>query len=202
MARYKEKERKQIRTDTRQALLEAAAVEMASEGYERANINRISTAAGFAKGTVYNYFPSKHALLLVLLEEIANDHFEFVREQVIQHASPVARLTIFFESGFSYVTTYPANSRVVLNAVYSSDVKARETAFMAYQPMFNLISEDILGPGMAQGLFRPVDPINTTNVLMNIYLGTASQVSEVGIPWLDPHQVADFALQALAAHSD
>ncbi len=202
MARYKEKERKQLKSDTRQALLRAAAEEMAREGYENANINRISTKAGFAKGTVYNYFPSKHALLLALLEEIARHHFDFIQGQVLQHTSPITRLTIFFESGFCYVTTHPANSRVVLNAIYSSDVKARETAFIAYQPMFKLISEDILGAGIAQGIFRSVDPVNTTNLLMIIYLGTASQVNEAGVPWLDPGQVANFTLQALAAHSD
>jgi AcrR family transcriptional regulator len=199
MARYKEKERKQIKSDTRQALLKAAAEEMAREGYENANINRISTSAGFAKGTVYNYFPSKHALLLALIKEIASHHFEFVQQHVEQQTSPAARLALFFESGFSYVTTYPANSRVVLNAIYSSDVEARETAYRAYQPMFRLISEDILAAGMAQGLFRSVDSVNTTNLLMNIYLGTASQVNDAGVPWLDPEQVADFVYQALVA---
>lgn len=202
MARYKEKDRKQIKSDTRQALLEAAAEEMAREGYENANINRISIAAGFAKGTVYNYFPSKHTLLLALIEEIASHHFEFIQERVVQLTSPVARLALFFESGFSYVATYPANSRIVLNAIYSSDVEARETAFMAYQPMFNLISEYILGAGMAQDLFRPVDPVNTTNLLMNIYLGTASQVNEAGVPWLDPAQIADFVRRALVITND
>jgi hypothetical protein len=36
--------------ETRQRLLEAAASEFAREGYTGANINRISQAAGFAKG--------------------------------------------------------------------------------------------------------------------------------------------------------
>ena len=38
-------------------LVDTATAEFAREGYNGANINRISLAAGFAKGTIYNYFP-------------------------------------------------------------------------------------------------------------------------------------------------
>ena len=46
----------------RQRLLEAAAAHFARDGFDRANINSIAVAAGFAKGTVYNYFSSKGEL--------------------------------------------------------------------------------------------------------------------------------------------
>lgn len=46
----------------RQRLLEEAAAQFAHDGFDRANINSISRAAGFAKGTVYNYFSSKEEL--------------------------------------------------------------------------------------------------------------------------------------------
>src|SRR5262249_27100729 len=36
---------------------------------ERANIDAISLAAGYAKGTVYNYFASKEELFLAVVEE-------------------------------------------------------------------------------------------------------------------------------------
>jgi len=47
---------------SRQRLLEEAAVHFARDGFDRANINAIATAAGFAKGTIYNYFSSKEEL--------------------------------------------------------------------------------------------------------------------------------------------
>ncbi|HZD22234.1 MAG TPA: TetR/AcrR family transcriptional regulator, partial [Acidimicrobiia bacterium] len=54
---------------TRAALLEAAAEEISREGRDGANINRISRAAGFAQGTVYNYFDSKDDLFFAVVEE-------------------------------------------------------------------------------------------------------------------------------------
>jgi AcrR family transcriptional regulator len=54
---------------TRARLLAAAAEEFGRVGLERANVDAISLAAGFAKGTIYNYFPSKEELFLAVVEE-------------------------------------------------------------------------------------------------------------------------------------
>jgi AcrR family transcriptional regulator len=54
---------------TRAKLLAAAAQEFARAGLERASIDAISLAAGYAKGTIYNYFTSKEELFLAVVEE-------------------------------------------------------------------------------------------------------------------------------------
>jgi AcrR family transcriptional regulator len=54
---------------TRGRLLAAAAAEFARAGFERASVDAISLAAGYAKGTIYNYFPSKEDLFLAVVEE-------------------------------------------------------------------------------------------------------------------------------------
>ena len=53
---------------TRQKLIEAAIAEFAEVGYARANVSRISKRAGYASGTIYYYFRSKHDLLIALVE--------------------------------------------------------------------------------------------------------------------------------------
>jgi AcrR family transcriptional regulator len=62
-----------VSADTKQAtrakLLAAAAHEFGRIGLERANVDAISLAAGYAKGTIYNYFPSKEELFLAVVEE-------------------------------------------------------------------------------------------------------------------------------------
>jgi len=54
---------------TRAKLLTAAAAEFGRVGLERANVDAISLAAGYAKGTIYNYFSSKEDLFLTVIEE-------------------------------------------------------------------------------------------------------------------------------------
>jgi AcrR family transcriptional regulator len=58
-----------VKETTRARLVAAAAQEFARTGFERANVDAISLAAGYAKGTIYNYFPSKEELFLAVVEE-------------------------------------------------------------------------------------------------------------------------------------
>jgi AcrR family transcriptional regulator len=53
---------------TVEAVLGAAAEAFASEGFAAANVNRIAARAGVSVGSLYQYYPSKEALLVALIE--------------------------------------------------------------------------------------------------------------------------------------
>jgi AcrR family transcriptional regulator len=197
MARHKEAERETVLSETRRRLLEAATTEFAREGYDGANINRISKAAGFAKGTIYNYFPSKRGLMLALIDEVSESHIDFVLEQVQEEGDPGHRLERFFEAGFAFISDHLAQARVMINTLYGPDVEFKAHMYQAYQPLFQFVGNDIIAAGISRGVLREVDPDATAALLMTIYLGAGSQVDEDGRAWLDPSQVAAFALHAL-----
>ena len=184
-------------SETRQRLLEAATAEFAREGYAGANINRISETAGYAKGTVYNYFPSKRALMLALIDDIAETHLAFITERLAGEAAPAGRLERFYAAGFAFVSSHLAQARVMISTLYGSDTGFRRHMYEAYQPMFQLVGTQIVAPGVESGDFRPVEPAETAVLLMTIYLGTASQLDDEGRIWLRPERVADFALRSL-----
>jgi AcrR family transcriptional regulator len=56
---------------TRRLILNEATRLFVSRGYEPTSCREISRACGIADGTLYNYFPTKEALLLAVLERIA-----------------------------------------------------------------------------------------------------------------------------------
>jgi AcrR family transcriptional regulator len=197
VARIKREDRVQIMGQTRQRLLEAAAEEFARAGYLGAKINTISTAAGFAKGTIYNYFPSKQALLLAAIDATAQQHLAFVAEQVRTEPDPAHRLEQFYRIGFEFVTRYLPQARMLFNTINGPDEQFRAHIFEAYQPLFQFVTDEILVPGIQQGVFRVVDPAAMAMLLMTIYLGTASQLNAQGVPWLDPAQVASLILHGL-----
>jgi AcrR family transcriptional regulator len=197
MPRYTEADRQEIREQTRQALLQAATAEFARQGFERANINRISQAAGFAKGTVYNYFDSKRALMLALIDEIARAHLDHIREHVAREGGPARRLARFFEAGFAWVTENLDQARVMITTLNSPDPEFKLHMYEAYQPMFGMVGRDILAVGVERGTFRPVEPAATARLLMTIYLGVGSQVNEQGKHWFSPRQVTDLLLDGL-----
>jgi AcrR family transcriptional regulator len=51
-----------------QALLEATALVLVRDGYDRASTNRIAEAAGVNIASLYQYFPSKEALVAAVFE--------------------------------------------------------------------------------------------------------------------------------------
>ena len=85
----------------------------------------------------------------------------------------------------------------MVNNIYGPHADFRETMFLAYQPMFELVGREIVAAGVGRGVFRPADPVSTATLIMTIYLGTASQVNEEGKTWLEADQVASFCLNAL-----
>jgi AcrR family transcriptional regulator len=72
---------------TVEAIIKATARVLVDEGYDRASTNRIAQAAGVSIGSLYQYFPSKEALVAALVES----HVERMRDALsvsLSAASP------------------------------------------------------------------------------------------------------------------
>ena len=182
--------------------LEAAAEEFAQKGFTEANINHISTAAGFAKGTIYNYFPSKRKLMLALIDEIAAQHTDFIGQRIEPLLDPAQRLRGFFSAGYDLFNQCPHISQVAINVIYGHDAEFKDRMYQAYQGLFTLLIKDIVGAGIAQGHFRPVDPNETAALLMSLYLGSCSLLDAQGRVWFNPDQVVTFVLDGLRQPCD
>lgn len=59
--------------ETVEAILRAAAHILRGEGYQRATTNRIAEVAGVSIGSLYQYFPSREAIINELLSEHAEE---------------------------------------------------------------------------------------------------------------------------------
>lgn len=197
--RYKNDNRRQVMSLTRERLVSAAVEEFAREGYEGANINRITQAAGVATGTIYNYFPSKNELMLAILNEIGTAHCAFIAEQVRLETDFLMRVRRLFGAGFDYVRQNPAQAKIIFAMLQGTNQAFRLQLSQNYQPMFDLISSDILIPGMAQGAFQPLDPAATAMMIMTFYLGVGSMMDENGETLLNLNDIEEFVLRALGA---
>jgi AcrR family transcriptional regulator len=72
--------------ETVDAILAATAQVLVRHGYEGANTNRIAEAAGVSVGSLYQYFPSKEALVTALIER----HMEAMWQLIVESAAKVA----------------------------------------------------------------------------------------------------------------
>ncbi|HLH51008.1 MAG TPA: TetR/AcrR family transcriptional regulator [Roseiarcus sp.] len=72
------------------ALVEATARILRKEGYDRASTNKIAALAGVSIGSLYQYFPSKEALVAAVIERHAQELWQVVRDALVKvAASPV-----------------------------------------------------------------------------------------------------------------
>jgi AcrR family transcriptional regulator len=72
-------------SSTVEALIEATAQILLSQGYERATTNEIARRAGVSVGTLYQYFDNKEALVA----ELARRHFGRIAAVVVEHLAPM-----------------------------------------------------------------------------------------------------------------
>jgi AcrR family transcriptional regulator len=69
------------------ALLEATARVLTKEGFDRASTNKIAAVAGVSIGSLYQYFPSKEALVAAVIDRHMREMLQVVRDALIKVAA-------------------------------------------------------------------------------------------------------------------
>ena len=74
------------------ALIEATARILVREGFDKASTNRIAAVAGVSVGSLYQYFPSKEALVAAVIERHRQEIMHAVKGELAQAADqPIKR---------------------------------------------------------------------------------------------------------------
>jgi AcrR family transcriptional regulator len=68
------------------ALLGATARILVKDGYDRASTNRIARAAGVSIGSLYQYFPSKEALVAAVIDRHMQEMMRLLRDALVKVA--------------------------------------------------------------------------------------------------------------------
>jgi AcrR family transcriptional regulator len=148
----------QSKTENRRRLLDAAAAEFARKGLDDANINEISLAAGFAKGTVYNHFPSKEALFLAVVEEACQLAADGASD-VSAEAPTQERLRAALASDVEWARAHEAFARVLVREVLTPNPRFYQRVLEAAAPFITRIRE-ILADGVERGEVRADIPVD------------------------------------------
>jgi AcrR family transcriptional regulator len=69
------------------ALLEATTRVLMKEGYDRASTNRIAEVAGVSIGSLYQYFPSKEALVAAVIDRHTEQVSQLTRDALVKVAA-------------------------------------------------------------------------------------------------------------------
>lgn len=157
-----ERERKYLR------VLECAATEFATYGFERANINTIAEHAGLGKGTIYLYAQSKEELFANVLSETGAQ----VREALALHlhasegAPAQARLRAVTTAFASLARTHPDFVRVQLSALFGVNPRFQALALDLLREVSGLVAAQLADAERA-GLMRPAPPEGLAALLVS-----------------------------------
>ena len=69
---------------TVEALLEATARVLIKEGYDKTSTNKIAAVAGVSIGSLYQYFPTKEALVAAVIDLHMHEMFGLVRDALVK----------------------------------------------------------------------------------------------------------------------
>jgi TetR/AcrR family transcriptional regulator, fatty acid metabolism regulator protein len=150
------------------AILDAAQVVIARQGYHNAQISRIAAEAGVAAGTVYLYFKNKPDLLVCLFRDRLGFLIEQARGGLTEATDPVEKLRRFI---WQHLTALAA--RRELAVVTQIEMRQAETGVQKeisqlMKGYFHVIDE-IIEEGQHTGAFmQGVDSRQIRNLVFGI----------------------------------
>lgn len=108
-----------IQPDNAANILKTALLLFASEGYENTGVQRIVTACGITKPTLYHYFGSKRGLLEAIFSQMLDPFLEELRENALYRGDVTMSLRSVTESYFIFALRNPEFYRFFLAGTFS-----------------------------------------------------------------------------------
>ena len=115
----RKKPRQQRSQDTVECILDATARVLCSTGYDRASTNRVALAAGVSVGSLYQYFPSKEALVAALVERHVEQMTSLVKGKLAEVSTAPLEVAVrtMIESMFDAHAVDPRLHKVLIEQV-------------------------------------------------------------------------------------
>jgi len=188
----------------RDRILAAAKKVFEAHGYAAATMDAVAAEAGVAKGSIYNYFKSKHDLFSQIFKEMTAGEMASADELLATSASAAEKLAALLDYWSGRLEEYQRMGRLVLEFWATA---AREGQQGEMTPMFREIYSRsrgmvgaILTEGVESGEFNPqLDPQVAASLILAILDGVEVQsILGMGIT-LDSEFLAALRRTILAA---
>lgn len=149
----------------KESLFEATVSVISEHGVDGITMDRVATAAGVAKGSLYRYFRSKRELLEIVFAKMVDPIFEDLEELVASEKSAVEKLASQVDTLLEHVGKYAEIHRLLFDDETAHGLlqpSERRTIEAASQQLAAVFRQ-----GMEEGVFREADPL----LLATMHLG-------------------------------
>ena len=186
--------RRQPPATRRQAILDAAASLLVTNGLAATSVDAVAQRAGIAKGTVYLYFASRSDLLAALKSRYAQGLADRA-ESILEHADPAdpGSVTRAFDRLAAELLDYVHANQRLYHVLFHEAPGHQEQAM---DPLRYLIGR-LLSQAMNQGALTPADPDLLARFLLDGLHGTMLPLAHQDQPCV-PASLSDILRRVLA----
>ena len=143
----------------REAILDAAVVEIARHGYYQTTVAVIARRAGVADGTIYLYFRNKEEILFSLFERAMGRFISEGRSQVDQGATATEKLRQIVELHLTLVGQ-DRDLAIITQVELRHSIHFMDTLSRSQVGEYLAILGQVVTQGIAEGSFRSdLDPV-------------------------------------------
>ena len=142
----------------RREILEEAERIFAAKGFHAATMAEIAQGAGFAIGTLYQFFPGKESLYASMVIEKLQRMYQEIRDAVQAKEDTLAKVEalvkayfLFAQNNADFCTFFVRSDGATLPDVSTA---LREQMIKAYLGQIQFI-EIVIGKGIEEGIFHP-----------------------------------------------
>lgn len=154
----------------REEIIEAASKIFAQYGYRSTDLNQVAERLGVAKGTIYNYFPSKTELFLACVDLGKTGLHQAHQEAVASSDEcPVTQIRQAIRAYFEFFDQNPHHIELMMQArgeFKDNNLLTCPQECEGFAPLMELLSQ-----GVDQGVIRPLSVKGMHDVLLNLVVG-------------------------------
>lgn len=157
-------------TDRRTRILCVAQEIFAQQGFRSTEVRSIAEHAGVGKATIYKFFPSKEALLLVIVEESLDYIRDLALAGLIESGEPLDRLenaarsmARFLEQNREFARVLIQEAGEFMGAIQRKNLSLIEQNLPVAEVFFATLRE--------QGYFQALSTRESVHLLVNVMIG-------------------------------
>jgi AcrR family transcriptional regulator len=182
--------------ERRAQILRAARSVFIEKGYLASRVEDVAKRAALSKGAVYFYFESKRDLFVALVAEEHENTYSYLESAENDTRPAAIKLLDLGQKYLDYFAGLKSPPRFFLMMCEQAirDEEIREEVQAVHQRFLDQVTR-MIAQGVAEGAFRPLDPIAVAQILKALIDGLAGQ-SAIGIR-PDQARLANDGIQAL-----
>jgi len=167
-------------TSKRQTILAAAEKVFGERGFQVTTMEAVAAEAGIAKGSIYNYFRSKHELFAQLHSAMVQTELDVFDALAAEPGTATERLERLVDAWWQRRSSYEPMSRLVLEFWAEASRQPSQgdmaTNFRSFYMRWREMLAGLIGKGVASGEFRAdLDPEAAASIMIAIAEGVDVQ---------------------------